>query len=108
MSGCREVTDPAEVGFGCAGPDLVVELLSEKQGGGQDAARPACSREGGRGTLVYEDERSKRCGEGRKEDKGREAGGTGKSTIEHSSLLSSLQAGKFPNFRRSKALVLLL
>lgn len=28
-SGCREVTDPVELGFGCAGPDLVVELLSE-------------------------------------------------------------------------------
>lgn len=63
---------------------------------------------GVRDTLVYEDEKRKRWSEGRKEDKQREAGGTGKSTVEHPSLLSSLQAGKFPDFRHNKALVLLL
>lgn len=44
-SGCREVTDPVEVGFGCAGPGLVVELPNESQGGGWNGARPAYSRE---------------------------------------------------------------
>lgn len=37
----------------------------------------------------------------REEHTGRDAGGTGKSPSEHLSLLSSLQAGKFPNFRHS-------
>lgn len=37
-SGGREMTDPSDVGFSCAEPELVVELLSEKEGGGQDGA----------------------------------------------------------------------
>lgn len=62
--------------------------------------RGSCSREGGCGALVHEEERGKSWGEGRREDNGRDAG---KSTSEHLSLLSSLQAGKLPNFRHSKA-----
>ena len=53
-SSCREVTDPAELGFGPAGPDLVVELFSEKRGGRRDGARPACSREGGHEDVFEE------------------------------------------------------
>lgn len=66
------MSDPDEGGFGRAGPGLVVELLSEKRGGGRDGARPTCSREGGHDTLGYGDERSKRWGEGRKENKGKQ------------------------------------
>lgn len=61
------MTDPVEVGFSCAGPGLVVELLNESQGEGWNSARSSCSREGGCDTLVCEDETSKRWGEGRKE-----------------------------------------
>lgn len=32
------MTDPSEVGFSYAEPELLVELLSEKKGGGRDGA----------------------------------------------------------------------